>query len=147
MMWNVINPTGINWYMPQCRDMGLVGMYPKWVPKYSNYVTSRNTLSCYTPLPNKMLGSILVNNSLKAPQKSVFLLSKYLFSRLIMLIFPYISNHSIWSATHVERSPWCFVVCIRGQQITNMTGASLNLTCTLLFYLALVCMYAFANLS
>jgi hypothetical protein len=38
MRWNVLNKpkklTGISWNVSHCVDMGIIGKYPKYVPKY-----------------------------------------------------------------------------------------------------------------
>jgi hypothetical protein len=44
MRWNVLKLNGISWNVSQCGDMGMVGKYPKQVPKYSNYVTQLGQL-------------------------------------------------------------------------------------------------------
>jgi hypothetical protein len=39
MRWNVLKLNGLSWNVSQCGDMGMIGKYLKYVPKYSNYVT------------------------------------------------------------------------------------------------------------
>ncbi len=39
LRWNELKLNGIGWNVSQRGDMGMVGKYPKKVPKYSNYVS------------------------------------------------------------------------------------------------------------